>query len=451
MSATQIKADGLRRELRVVVAQADIDAAVTERLRKLSREVKLPGFRPGKVPLKLVRNRFGDAVRGEVVENLINERSRSALEEHGLKPALPPEFEADQENAGEGDVAFKMNVDVLPEIPDTDFSQIHLERLTAPVSDESIDGDLTQLAETRRRYEPIEEARPAADGDLVVVDYRGTVDGEERPGMAAEDAQITLGQGRMIPGFENALAGLTPGEEKSFTVTFPEGYHEATLSGREAEFRVTLKEIRAPVETPLDDDWAKELGFQTLDEVKDALSQRRQEELGRVTRQRLKRSLLDRLAELHDFPVPDRMVDMDFHGIWHEVEHARERQQAGSEPADPTLDKPEDELKTEYRAIALRRVRLGLLLAEEGRRHNITVGDEDLQKAVIDEARRMPGREREVIQFYQEHKEALKQVRERLLEDKVVDFMLELIEIDDKDVTVEELLADPDDPAPAED
>ena len=234
MSATEIKAEGLRREVRVVVPQADIDAAVTDRLRKLAREVKLPGFRPGKVPLQLVRTRFGAAVRGEVVENLVNERSRSALEEHGLKPALPPEFKADEGTSADGDIAFTMNLDVLPEIPETEYGAIALTRLTAAVPDATIDQDIERLAETRRRYEAVDPPRPSADGDLVVVDYRGSVDGEERPGMAAEAAEIVLGQGRMVPGFEAALTGMAAEQETDFSVTFPDDY-PGDLGGREAD------------------------------------------------------------------------------------------------------------------------------------------------------------------------------------------------------------------------
>ena len=449
MSATEIKAEGLRREVRVVVPQADIDAAVTDRLRKLAREVKLPGFRPGKVPLQLVRTRFGAAVRGEVVENLVNERSRSAIEEHGLKPALPPEFTPDEGSSADGDIAFTMNIDVLPEIPETDYGAVALTRLTAAVADATIDEDIERLAETRRRYEATDPPRPSADGDLVVVDYRGTVDGEERPGMAAEAAEIVLGQGRMVPGFEAALVGLAADQETDFSVTFPDDY-PGDLGGREAAFHATVKEVRAPVEAAVDDDWAKEMGLESLDAVKDAIRQRRSEELTRAGRFKLKRALLDRLAALHDFPVPERLVDADFQGIWAEIERARERQQAGEAEADPSLDKPEEELREEYRAIAVRRVRLGLLLAEEGRRHNISVSDEDLQRGVLEEARRMPGHEREVLEFYREHQHALRQLRERLLEDKVVDFMLELVQIDETEVTPEELLADPDDDTPGE-
>ncbi len=452
MTTTEMKAEGLRREVRVVVPQADVDAAVTARLKKLAREVKLPGFRPGKVPLNLMRTRFGDAVRGEVVENLVNERSRSALEEHGLRPALPPEFKADEDAEPGGDIAFTMNVDVMPDVPETDFAAISLTRLTAAVPDSTVDEALERLAETRRRFEAVDPPRPAADGDLVVVDYRGTVDGEERPGMAAEAAEITLGQGRMIPGFEEALTGLSPDEQKTFAVTFPDDYPN-DLGGVEASFDVTVKEVRAPVDVPVDDDWAKEMGFEALDQIKDAIRDRRSEELGRAARFKVKRALLDRLAELHDFPVPERLVDADFQGIWAEIERALEQRRENPDaPADPSLDKPEDELRTEYRAIAERRVRLGLLLAEEGRRHNISVEEDDLQRGVLEEVRRMPGHEREVFEFYQGNEQALRQLRERLLEDKVVDFMLELVQVEEKEATPEEVLADPDEdagPSPA--
>jgi trigger factor len=328
-----------------------------------------------------------------------------------------------------------MAVETLPDVEPADLTGLTLERLVAPVDDAAVEEALKRLADGNKQFEPLETLRPAEKGDQLVIDFAGTVDGVARDGMTGEDYPLELGGGNFIPGFEDQLVGVTPGETRTVTVTFPADYHAADLAAKEAVFEVTAKELRAPVKADLDDEFAKKLGLPDLDTLIQTMRQQIEGEYGRLTRLKLKRKLMDALAERHDFTVPQGMVDLEFDSIWKQVQ---------GELTAEEKEKSEDEVKAEYRAIAERRVRLGLLLSEVGRRNNVQVTQEELNAGLIAEARRYPGQEREVIEAYRNNPRLIDALRAPIYEDKVVDHILTTIGLTDKIVTTEELTKDDD-------
>lgn len=451
MQITETSADGLKHELSVVVDAGDIEQRVTNRLVEIGRSIRLPGFRPGKVPMGVLRKRYGPTVLGEVLESAVNDSSAAAMREHNLRPALQPKVEIVSFNEGT-DLHYKMAVEVLPEIQPMNFAELKLERLTTAPTDEAVERALERLARQQRKSEIVE--RPAAAGDVVVIDFVGSIDGVPFPGGSASDYALELGSGSFIPGFEDQIVGAQAGEQRTIDVTFPADYGNADMAGRAAQFAVTVKAVRGVAPQPVDDSLAAAVGMDSLDELRKAVRERMQREYAELTRQRLKRDLLDRLAEQHHFPVPQGMVDLEFEGIWKQFE--AERARAKAEPAAEGEAKPgedDETLKAEYRAIAERRVRLGLLLAEIGRANTLTVAPEELNRAIAEQARRYPGEERQVLDYYRNNPGALDSLRAPLYEDKVVDFILELADVSERPVTAAELMKaaeDDADPTPAE-
>ncbi len=452
MEIIETNADGLRREFKIVVPAARIEEQLEQKLKELGRQVRLPGFRPGKVPVGLLRKRFGSSVRGEILEETVNESTKQTMTDRGIRPAGEPRIEVTRFDEG-SDLEYTLAVETLPEIEPIDFSGLQLERLRAETPEEEITKSLDRLAELRQRFQPPAEPRPAKPGDQVVIDFAGEIDGEAGPGMSGEDREVVLGSGTLFDGFEDQLVGAEAGTQRSVGVTLPEDYEREDLRGRSAVFEVTVKEVREPVPTAIDDELGKEFGFEGLDPLKEALRQQTQIEYDKASRARLKRALLDRLAENHSFAVPPSMVEAEFEGVWHQVEARRKHQQehARGEHADhdhehhhdPELDKPEEELRGEYREIAERRVRLGLLLAEVGRRNHVDVSQGELTQAMLAEARRYPGQERTVLEFFQKNPKAAEQLRAPLYEDKVIDLILELAQVTERTVPPEELMRDP--------
>lgn len=434
MNVTETANEGLNRAWRVVVPATEIGANVDRRLTEISKTIKLPGFRPGKVPLSLVRKRYASSVMGEVLEKTVQDSSAKLLQDQEVRPALEPKIEVVSFAEG-ADLEYTMAVETLPEIEPADLSGLTLERLVAPVEDKSVDEALERVASNNRQFEPVAEPRPAETGDQLLIDFAGTVDGEARPGMSGTDYPLELGAGNFIPGFEEQLVGVAPGETRTITVTFPTEYHATELAGKEAKFEVTAKELRAPVKTVLDDEFAKKLGLESLDALRAAARQQIEQEYSRLARLKLKRALMDALAERHDFPVPQGMVDLEFESIWKQVQ---------PELTEEEKAKPEDEVKAEYRAIAERRVRLGLLLSEVGKRNAIQVNQEEVNRALIAEARRYPGQERAVLEAYRENPRAINALRAPIYEDKVVDHILGSITLTDRNVTPEELAKEED-------
>lgn len=434
MQVIETLADGLKREFKVVVPAADIDKKIAERLNRLAASARLPGFRPGKVPPAVLKKRYGPSVMGEVLEQAVSDSSAETIRSRGLRLATQPKFSVAKFGEGE-DLEYTMAMELLPDIEPVDFSAIELKRLAVQVPESEIEEALKNLAARQRRSQPLLEPRAARERDIVVIDFVGRLGEREFQGGKAQDFHLELGGGSFIPGFEDQLVGAMPGEERSFSVTFPADYRNAELVGKEATFAVTVKEIREPAETPVDDELGKAMGLEDLGALRQRVRDQIEGEYKTLSRLRLKRALLDVLAKRHHFPVPGGIVDPEFDEIWRQVE--ADRKEGRLDPEDAS--KSEEELRREYKAIAERRVRLGLLLSEVGRQNNIEVTAEELNRAVMDEARRYPGRERQVFEYYQKNPEMVARLRAPIYEDKIVDFILELAKLTERTVTPQEL------------
>ncbi len=440
MQVTEISSDGLKREFKVVVDSGDIETKINSRLEELGRTVNMPGFRPGKVPMPVLKKRFGQSVLGEVLEHAVGESSSKAMDERGLRPAIQPKIEITSFAEG-GNLEYKMAVELLPEIKPMNFAELQLERMKAEVNPGDVDAALLHVAERNAKTEKITEARATQKGDIVVIDFVGKVGGIEFPGGSAKDYRLELGSNQFIPGFEDQLVGHKAGATTDVKVTFPAEYGAETLAGKDAVFTVTVKEIHHKLPAVVDEEFAKSMGVDDLAALKKSVSDQFSRDYARRARQRLKRQLLDKLADAHNFTVPQGMVDMEFDAIWKGIEEARKRGDT-----DPSITgKSDDEIKKEFRGIAERRVRLGLLLSEVGRVNNIEVSPDEVNRAVIEEARRFPGQEKKVVEYYRSQPEALAQLRAPLFEDKVVDFIIEMAKVTEKPVTSAELMRDPDD------
>ena len=432
--------DGLAREFNVVIPATSIEQRVVSRLTEVGRTVNMPGFRPGKVPMKLLRTRFGQSVRGEILENTINESTQAALAEKALKPAMQPKVELVTFEEGK-DLEFSVKLEVLPEITGADFENIELTRPVSPVTDEEMDRSVADFLKSRRTTETVTESRAAKEGDAVVVDFVGSIDGVEFEGGKAKDATIEIGSGSYIPGFEDQLKGAKAGDSVTVKVTFPEDYGSKDLAGKAAEFKVDVKELKEFKVPELNDELATQLGDTSAQSLKDRLRAFIQQNHDQASRLRIKRQLLDKLAEGHTFPVPNGMVDVEFDAIWRQMDQVMKSGQLDPEDA----GKSEDELKAEYRSIAERRVRLGLLLSDIGQKNGVQVSQDDLGRAMTQEAMRYPGQEQAVFEFYQKNPQALESLRAPIFEEKVVDFIFTKAKITDQEVPLEELLTDPDD------
>ena len=430
MQVTETLSDSLKREYTVVIAAKDLGEKLEARLEKIGQEVRLPGFRPGKVPMPILKKRFSQSVMGEVIDQAVRDSSAQALTERGLRPAMQPKIEITAFEEGK-DLEYKIAVELLPDIEVGDLSKIELERLKIAAPEAEIDEALDRLASAKRETTALETPRPAEKGDVLVIDFRGTVDGEALPGMAGEDHHLELGSNRFVEGFEGQLIGAEAGQERTITVTFPDQYVNDKLAGREALFEVTVKEVRATVPRAIDDALAKDLGEPDLAALRSKVGEQLQGDYDRMSRTQLKRQLLDVLADTYEYDVPLGMVDSEFEAIWKQIEE--ERGHGHTDPEDE--GKSDDELKAEYREIAERRVRLGLLLSEVGRLNGIEVNQDELNRALMMEAQNHPGHERKVLEFYQNSPEALANLRAPMFEDKVVDFILDLSKVTERSVS----------------
>jgi trigger factor len=437
MQVTETSAAGLKHEFTVVVAASDIERQIQDRLAEIGRSVRLPGFRPGKAPIAVLKKRYGPSVLGEVMERAVNESSSTAIRERKLRPALQPKIEIVSYNEGK-DLEYKLAVEVLPEIAPIDFAAIALERWKPEVADDEIDEALQRIAKQQRKSEKAE--REAKSGDIAVIDFKGMVGGVAFPGGSAQNHSLELGSNSFIPGFEDQLVGSKAGEERTVSVTFPADYGNADLAGKAAEFAVTVREVREIVPQAIDESLAEAVGMENLAELRKAVRERVESEYAGVARRKLKRELLDILAEKQKFPVPEGMLQIEFDQLWREVEAERKRAQEAGQP-DPEAGKSDEELRAEYRALAERRVRLGLLLNEVGRANNITVAAEEVNRAAVERARSFPGQEREVLEYYRNNPQALDSLKAPILEEKVVDFIFEMAKVTDRAVKAEELVA----------
>lgn len=448
MQVTETLSDGLKRNYTVVLPVADLESRRTERLTSLGKTLRLPGFRPGKVPMPIVKQRYGTAVSAEILDESVNEATQKVLNDRGLRPAQQPKVNLVTENptAMASDLEFSVELELLPDIALPDFGTIALTRLKAEVSPEAVDKALTQIAKYNRTLEPIDaeaiESRGtgAAQGEVVTIDFEGKIDGVLFEGGAATDADVEIGGGDFIPGFAEQLEGVRPGETKTITVTFPADYGKAELAGKEAAFDITVKKISTQTIPAADDELAKKIGAEDLTALREMVTSRQQQEFDGMSRMRLKKALLDELTKLADFPVPPSIADQEFNQIWQQFEAART---AGTQDEEDK-GKDEDTLRSEYRAIAERRVRLGLMLADIGRINNIVVTDQELDRALYQRAMQYPGQEMQMLEFFRKYPQLTNSVRGPLLEDKVVDFVLELATVTDTIVTPEELAKDDD-------
>ncbi len=444
MQITETVSEGLRREYKVVIAQTDLDSRLTGRIEEMKPRMNLKGFRPGKAPVSYLKKTFGKSMMGEIVEAAVNESSQKAVTDNSLKPASPPRIDLvsaiEQVVDGKSDLEFTVKVDLMPDFELTDVSKLKVERLTGEVGDADIDEALKRLAEQSKTFTTRGEGAAAENGDTVVIDFVGKTDGVEFPGGKADDFNLSLGSGQLIPGFEDQLIGAKIGEAREVKVQFPADYPEASLAAKDAVFDVTVKDVKAPDAVAIDNELAKKLGLEDLATLKDRVRDQLKSDFAKASRLHLKRRILDALDKEHSFALPPGMVEAEFDGIWKQVE--AELQRENKTAADE--GKSEDELKKEYHDIAERRVRLGLVLAKLGEQNGITVANEEVQRAITARARQFPGQEQQVFQFYTQNPQAAAELRAPIYEDKVVDFIAELAEVSDRKVDRETLFMDPD-------
>nr|WP_300421371.1 trigger factor [uncultured Hyphomonas sp.] len=444
MEVTQTKAEGLSRTFAVKVPASELQAKLDERIEEIRPQMKLKGFRPGKVPASHVRKLYGQDLMGELINKLVTETNQKALEDNELRPAGQPDVQIDGDMEavvkGQADLSYNMNVDVMPEFEPADVTKLTITRPVADVAQDQIDEALGRIAEQNTQYEPRAKTAKAKEGDAVVMDFVGKIDGEAFEGGSAEQQTLVIGSGQFIPGFEDQLVGVKAGDEKDVTVTFPEEYGAADLAGKEAVFEVKVHEVRAPKTSELDDEFAKGLGLESLEQLTGLVKDQLKAEHDGASRAKAKRNLLDQLDEAHSFDLPPNMVEQEFNQIWQQLQSEMD----AGRTADEDKDKSEDELKEEYRKIAERRVRLGLVLAEIGRVADVRISEQEVNQALVREARQYPGQETQVVEFFRNNPGAMAQLRAPIYEDKVVDHILEVAEITEETVSREDLFKEED-------
>ncbi|MGB3506267.1 MAG: trigger factor [Xanthobacteraceae bacterium] len=447
MQVNETVADGLKREFQVSIPAADIGAKADAQLADLKGKVRLNGFRPGKVPTAHLKKLYGRSVMAETVEKTIQETNSQIFTERGFKLAtepkvtLPTEEKAVEEIlSGNADLTYTVAIEVVPAIELADFKSFTVEKPVTEVSDADVDEAIKRIAEQNRDYADKGEGAKAETGDRVTISFKGTIGGTPFEGGTGEGIQVGIGSNTFIPGFEDQLIGIAKDETRTLKVPFPKNYANAELAGKDAEFETTATLIEAPKDKVIDDEFAKSLGLESLDKLKEAARERLTAEYGAASRQKVKRTLLDRLDESHKFEAPPSLVDEEFNLMWNSIK--AEMESAGKTFADE--DTTEEAANAEYRKIADRRVRLGLVLSEIGEKNKISVTDDEVSRAVIERARQMPGREKEVWDYYRSNPNALAQLRAPIYEDKVVDFLLELANVTEKKVSREDLYKDDD-------
>jgi trigger factor len=447
MQVKETVADGLKHEFQISVPAADLDAKADARLIDLKDKVRLNGFRPGKVPVSHLKKVYGRSVMAETIDQTIRDTNSQIFTERGFRLATEPRVTMPTEKkevedilAGRSDLNYTVSIEVVPAIRLADFKSFKVEKPVAEVTDAEVDDAIKRIAEQNRTFAAKGEGAKAESGDRVTVSFKGAVDGTPFDGGAAENVPVTIGSNTFIPGFEDQLIGIGAGETRTLKVTFPTNYGNAKLAGQPAEFETTASLIEGPRETVIDDEFAKMLGLESLDKLKEAARGRLAAEFAGATRQRVKRLLLDRLDETHRFEAPPSLVDEEFKLMWDSIKAEME----AGEKTFADEGTTEEAAREEYRKIADRRVRLGLVLSEIGEKNKITVTDDEVSRALIERARQTPGREKEVWDFYRNNPNALAQLRAPIYEDKVVDFILELANVTEKKVSREELYKDDD-------
>jgi trigger factor len=437
MQTVETLNEGLKRAYRITIPSGEIAARVDGEIKKVAPTIRMPGFRPGKVPANLVRKMHGPALEQEALNTAVQEGVQQLLSDQKLRPAMQPAVELEEGGPGK-DAVVRVELETLPDLPEPQIEGLELERLTVEPTDAEVDEAVNRLVQGQKSYDPAPEGHAAQMGDLVVIDYVGTVDGTAFEGGTGEAMRVELGSGRLIPGFEDQLVGATVGEERTLSVTFPEDYPVETLKGQPAEFAVTVNEVQTARETHADDSFAQAMGLEGIDQLRTLLKGQVEQELNGLTRIHMKRKLLDRLAETHSFDVPPSMVEAEFAQIWQQLEH-----EAGhEEDKEAALAEMESE-REEYRTIAERRVRLGLLLSEIGTRNNIQINPNEMNQLIMQAAQQYRPEERQrFMEYIQNEPMAAAQLRAPLFEDKVVDFLFDKANVTDRAVTREVLQAE---------
>jgi trigger factor len=445
MQVTETLAEGLKHEFQISVPASDLDAKADARLVDLKDKVRLNGFRPGKVPVSHLKKVYGRSVMAETIDQTIRDTNSQIFTERGFRLATEPKITMPTEQkavedilTGKSDLTYTVSIEVVPAIQLADFKSFTVEKPVAEVTDADVDEAIKRIADQNRTFAAKGEGAKAETGDRVTISFKGTINGTPFDGGTGENIQVTIGAGQFIPGFEEQLLGIAVGETRTLKVSFPKNYASEKLAGQPAEFETTATLIEAPQDTKIDDEFAKALGLESLDKLKQAARERLAAEFAGATRQRVKRMLLDRLDESHRFEAPPSLIEEEFNLMWNSIK--AEMDSNGKTFADE--DTTEEAAKEEYRKIADRRVRLGLVLSEIGEKNKITVTEDEVSRAVIERARQMPGREKEVWDYYRNNANALAQLRAPIYEDKVVDFILELANVTEKKVTREDLYKD---------
>ncbi|MBV5263918.1 trigger factor [Pinisolibacter aquiterrae] len=444
MQVTETLSEGLKRELSITVPAADLVGRLDKRLAEIKDTVRINGFRPGKVPTAHLKRLVGAQEMARIVDEVIGESIREVVEGRGERPALNPDVAlaegcaAEAVVAGDADLVFTAAYELLPNFEIADWSAIEVERAVVPVKDEEVEERLKQIAEGNRPFADKAEGEAAATGDRVKIDFVGTIEGVPFDGGSAEGVDLVLGSNQFIPGFEDQLVGAKVGDEVVVKVSFPEDYAAAHLAGKPAEFACKVTAIAAPGELVIDDEWASKLGIDSLDKLREIIKEQIGAQYAGATRAKVKRALLDKLDEQYTFDLPEKLVEGEFENIWNQAQ--AELQQTGKTFADEGTT--EDEAKADYRKIATRRVRLGLVLSEVGEKREVKVTDEEVQRALIERVRQFPGQEKQVFDYYRSNAMALASLRAPIFEEKVIDLILAEVKVTDKEVTAEELLAE---------
>ncbi|WP_429817093.1 trigger factor [Ensifer sp. B1-9] len=443
MQVIETLAQGLKRELKVVIPAKDMEARMNERLAEVKDRVRINGFRPGKVPVAHLKKVYGKSIMADLVNEIVRDKPTEILSGRGEKSATQPEVAMTEDEAeankilnAEADLEFTVAYEIIPAIELKDVSGIKVTREIVEIADEEVNEQILRIAESARSYES--KKGKAANGDRVTIDYLGKVDGVAFDGGKDEDAELVLGSNRFIPGFEEQLVGVKAGDEKTITVTFPADYPAANLAGKEATFDITVKDVAAAQDIEINDELATKLGLESADKLKEIVRGQIESQYGNLTRQKVKRQILDQLDELYKFETPERLVEAEFENIWRQIN--TDLQQAGKTFADE--ETTEEEARAEYRKLAERRVRLGLVLSEIGEKAGVQVSDDELQRSLFEQLRQFPGQEKQILDYFKNTPGAAASLRAPLFEEKVVDHLLGEISVTDKTVSKEELTAD---------